>query len=136
MSAEGRRGDGPRPDLGTRFIRQLTRDGTLAPGDKLVVALSGGVDSLVLLHLLRFSQPRPSLRIVAAHFDHRMRPDSGEDLLWVKGLCRAWEVSLHTAVADPATHLRGSGSEGEIRVPHGGEGEGGGQVDPYRAPCR
>ncbi|MFH1765094.1 MAG: tRNA lysidine(34) synthetase TilS [Gemmatimonadota bacterium] len=66
-----------------------------------MVALSGGVDSLVLLHLLRFARSLPSFQIVAAHFDHRMRPNSGEDRLWVTGLCRAWNVPLHTTEADP-----------------------------------
>ncbi|MFH1765631.1 MAG: ATP-binding protein, partial [Gemmatimonadota bacterium] len=93
--------DGPGLDLGPRFARQLSRDGTLAPGDRLVVGLSGGVDSLVLLHLLRFTRSLPPFQIAAAHFDHRMRPNSGEDRLWVTGLCRAWNVPLHTTEADP-----------------------------------
>ena len=95
----------PRPgqylDLTARFTRHLTGDCTLAPGDKLVVALSGGVDSTVLLHLLRFTPSLPPFEILAAHFDHRMRPNSGDDRLWVTGLCRAWGVPLHAGEADP-----------------------------------
>ena len=61
---------------------------------RILVALSGGRDSAVLLHLLRFGcQVQPS----AAHLDHGMRPDSAADAEWVAGLCRAWGVPLISA---------------------------------------
>lgn len=47
----------------------------LHPG-KYVVAVSGGVDSIVLLDLLR---QKPELELVIAHFDHGIRPDSDKD---------------------------------------------------------
>ena len=71
-----------------------------APGDgPLLIAVSGGLDSCVLLHLLRFATtPRPD--IVVAHFDHRMRPGSADDADWVRGLCRAWGVRVVVGRAD------------------------------------
>lgn len=45
------------------------------PG-KYVVAVSGGVDSMVLLHLLA---QMSGLELVAAHYDHGIRPDSRAD---------------------------------------------------------
>jgi len=68
-------------------------------GEHVLVALSGGIDSVVLLHLLRFHTPDLELRLTAAHFDHRMRNDSAGDALWVRGLCRAWSVALETGAA-------------------------------------
>jgi tRNA(Ile)-lysidine synthase len=71
-------------------------------GSRAIVALSGGLDSCVLLHLLRFgSCPGPSL--VAAHYDHAMRDESAADALWVRGLCRAWGVpcAIERAAAAP-----------------------------------
>jgi len=47
----------------------------LAPG-KYVLAVSGGVDSMVLLYLLA---TRPGIELVVAHFDHGIRADSAED---------------------------------------------------------
>lgn len=43
---------------------------------RYVVAVSGGVDSMVLLDLLR---QKPELQLVVAHFDHGIRDDSAED---------------------------------------------------------
>ncbi|MBR9991214.1 MAG: tRNA lysidine(34) synthetase TilS, partial [Gemmatimonadetes bacterium] len=72
---------------------------TIGDRRKILVALSGGLDSVVLLHLLRFPI---RTELVAAHFDHAMRPDSALDASWVSGLCRAWDVGLETArAADP-----------------------------------
>lgn len=51
-------------------------DVVLASPGKYVVAVSGGVDSMVLLHLLR---AKPGLDLVVAHFDHGIRPDSAAD---------------------------------------------------------
>lgn len=41
----------------------------------LVAGISGGPDSLCLLHCLT----QAGFRVVAAHFDHHLRPESGED---------------------------------------------------------
>jgi tRNA(Ile)-lysidine synthase len=64
----------------------------------LLIALSGGLDSVALLHLLRFGGSRRVL--YAAHFDHRMRTGSAGDAAWVRGLCRAWDVPLIAAAAE------------------------------------
>lgn len=50
-----------------------------------VVAVSGGVDSVVLLELL---QQLPNLKLAVAHFDHGIREESGEDRLFVQELAR------------------------------------------------
>jgi tRNA(Ile)-lysidine synthetase-like protein len=50
-------------------------DFAILPG-KYVVAVSGGVDSVVLLDLLR---GRPGVELVVAHFEHGIRADSDED---------------------------------------------------------
>lgn len=79
--------------LGPAFLANWLAIEGPGPDRTVVVAVSGGVDSLVLLHLLRFrleQRCRPRLHI--AHFDHAMRPDSAGDAAWVRGLSRAWDV--------------------------------------------
>ncbi len=98
--------------LALRFARQVERHALLAPGDRVVVALSGGVDSLTLLHLLRFAPHRPEVELVAAHFDHGMRAGSGEDALWVRGVCRAWAVPLREGRAESPPRSEEEAREG------------------------
>ena len=89
-----------RDTLQRRFQSQF---GPLDAGTKerpLLVALSGGLDSLVLLHLLRFGTECQEGGVHAVHFDHRMRVESGADADWVKGLCRAWQIPFHCGRAE------------------------------------
>ena len=65
----------------------------------IVVAVSGGLDSVALLHLFRFGLSQ-SHRLHAAHFDHCTRDESGADARWVSGLCRAWSVPLTLGCAE------------------------------------
>ncbi len=60
----------------------------------VLVALSGGGDSVALLHLLLHLAPHFSLQVKAAHLDHGIRAESGRDVEFVRQLCRKWKVPL------------------------------------------
>ena len=60
-------------------------DVRLAPG-KYVMAVSGGVDSMALLHML--ARQMAGDELVVAHFEHGIRPDSIEDLWLVEDAAR------------------------------------------------
>ena len=74
----------------------------IGPEARAVVAVSGGRDSVALLHLLRFSSAMDPGRLRVAHFDHRMRPCSRGDADWVRGLSRAWGLQATIGRADRA----------------------------------
>lgn len=70
----------------------------IQPGDHLVVALSGGVDSVVLLHLLaRFSESM-QLNVAAVHVEHGISPYSGQWSAFCQTLCNnlAIPLSIHS----------------------------------------
>lgn len=56
---------------------------------KYIVAVSGGVDSVVLLDML---SKLPEHELIVAHFDHGIRPDSMEDAAFVGQLARAYNL--------------------------------------------
>lgn len=69
----------------------------LAGGDAVLIALSGGADSVALLVLLLQLAPEWGLRLHALHVDHGLRPESGRDADFVRGLCGRLGVPLDVA---------------------------------------
>ncbi len=79
-------------------VRQYIREhGLLQPGDRVLVALSGGADSVCLLALLRElpAAVRPPVQIRALHVHHGLRgAEADRDEAFVRGLCGRLEVPL------------------------------------------
>lgn len=73
-------------------LRQFVR-----PGDRLVAALSGGVDSVVLLHLLRMLQGVHGFQLSALHVNHGLSPNAGRWQTFCETLCKAWNIPLDVA---------------------------------------
>lgn len=77
----------------------------LLPRDSSVlVAFSGGSDSVALLHLLRSLAASWRLELSAAHFDHGLEPGSAARAEWAAAHCRHVGVPL---LRDRATGLEG-----------------------------
>lgn len=68
----------------------------LNPELPTVVGVSGGPDSLCLLHLL-FSQ---GYRVIVAHFNHRLRAEAEEDARFVAGVAQEWGLPFVQEAAD------------------------------------
>ena len=81
----------------------------VALGSRLVVAVSGGADSVALLHALHELAPSRRLALVVAHLDHGLRPDSGDDASFVAALAAALELPFRLARADVAAEARRTG---------------------------
>lgn len=64
----------------------------LGPVDPVVAALSGGMDSVVLLHLLR--RQLPPGRLAAIHVNHGLSAHAPQWERFCRQLCRDWEVPL------------------------------------------
>ncbi|MBI4757045.1 MAG: tRNA lysidine(34) synthetase TilS [Betaproteobacteria bacterium] len=66
----------------------------LAHGDRLWVALSGGLDSVALLHALTRTPWPFKLHLGALHINHGLSPNAGDWEIFCADLCRAWNVPL------------------------------------------
>jgi len=58
----------------------------LRKGDKVVVGVSGGPDSVALLYALNSLKKELKLKLHIAHLDHMLRKDSGKDMAFVESL--------------------------------------------------
>jgi tRNA(Ile)-lysidine synthetase-like protein len=63
------------------------------PKGKYIIAVSGGVDSVVLLDVLATSFKTPDYTFVVAHFDHGIRRESHEDAVFVEGLAKKYDLT-------------------------------------------
>lgn len=63
---------------------------------KYIVAVSGGVDSVVLLDMLVKRKLPYQGTFVVAHFDHGIRPDSAEDAAFVRELAALYGLAFET----------------------------------------
>jgi len=67
----------------------------LFKGDKVIVGVSGGPDSTVLLHLLYHLKDRYNLQLWAAHLNHSIRGEEAkEDERWIRLFARKLGISL------------------------------------------
>lgn len=74
----------------TERVRQYDM---LPPGSIVLCAVSGGIDSVFLLHLLNQLRTERRFSLVCAHYDHQLRgEDSRRDGEFVRGLCEAWDI--------------------------------------------
>src|SRR5215469_4853192 len=64
-------------------------------GNRLLVALSGGPDSVAALHILQRIRGRAGFQLAAAHLNHGIRgPESDRDERFVRELCGRLDIEL------------------------------------------
>lgn len=86
--------------------KTIARYAMLEDGDRVLVAVSGGVDSIVLLHVLRELKKELKLTLAVAHFDHGIRPDSAQDAEFVRKLARSLKLRFYTERADVPAYAK------------------------------
>ncbi len=78
--------------------------------DGLLVAVSGGADSVALFHMLVGLRAAGRVKnLSAAHVDHGIRETSAEDAAFVRTLCTAWDVPLFETRVDVPSLCRSTG---------------------------
>src|ERR1043165_3529430 len=58
--------------------KNLTEHALLRDGQGVIVAVSGGIDSMVLLHILRNLSKKHRWKLAVAHFNHKLRGRSSD----------------------------------------------------------
>jgi tRNA(Ile)-lysidine synthase len=74
----------------------------LERNQRILVAVSGGQDSLCLIKILLDLQPKWGWQLGIAHCDHRWRPDSQANAEYVEQLARTWETPFYCQTAEQA----------------------------------
>ena len=80
------------------------------PNELIVVGVSGGADSLCLLHVLCHLPPTLAPRVHVAHLHHGLRgAEADADAAFVASLAAAWNLPCRVGQADVALEARRAG---------------------------
>ena len=66
----------------------------IQPGDRVGVGVSGGADSVALLHLLHSLREELGISLLVAHFNHRLRSEAGADAKFVEELAGSLGIAF------------------------------------------
>ncbi|MCP5525591.1 MAG: tRNA lysidine(34) synthetase TilS [Verrucomicrobiales bacterium] len=88
-------------DLVERVIAAIEREQLLPSGARVLVAVSGGGDSVVLLHLLQSFRASRGWTLEVAHFNHGLRGrEASRDERWVRRLAEGLGIPCHCGRGD------------------------------------
>src|SRR5512139_39343 len=81
----------------------------IQPGERVVVGISGGADSVALLHALWGLRGDFHLSLLAAHLDHRLRPEGEKEAGFVRKLAGRLGVPFCGGQADVRSYQKEKG---------------------------
>ncbi len=86
----------------------------IAKGDRILIGVSGGPDSVALLYLLKALTKELKLKLHIAHLDHKLRKESRKDREFVEKLALKLKIPLTTSEVDIKRLAKSRGSVEEI----------------------
>lgn len=93
----------PSPDLLGRVRLANAAYGLFVPGESVVVGVSGGPDSLALLHVLHALRAEWRLDLTVAHLNHKLRGDASDaEAAFVQETARLWGLRSRVGAVDVA----------------------------------
>jgi tRNA(Ile)-lysidine synthase len=110
--------ESPRDNPGYRLSRKVTEFAAFhhlwKEGERIMVAVSGGADSVALLHILHGLSPILDLELTVVHLDHGLRGQvSQDDARWVEELTRRLNIPYIGGRRDPASEVEEGGRSPE-----------------------
>lgn len=79
-----------------KVLQTISKYQMFNKNNNVIVALSGGADSMALFHFLHTNAATLGLTVSAAHFNHGLRgQEANHDADYVRQICQKWNVPLH-----------------------------------------
>ena len=86
--------------LRDKILKTIKKYNLINSGDKIVVGVSGGPDSICLLHLLNLLKNELNFEIVVAHINHMIRKEADEETEFVKEFCKNIGIECYVNKTD------------------------------------
>lgn len=84
-----------------RILNTINKNCMFQSGDKVIVAVSGGPDSICLLHVMHTLRKQLNIELIAAHVNHGLRgKEADEDEAYAKELCDFYGIGFFSRKID------------------------------------
>ena len=89
-----------------KVLHTVEKYGLVERGDKIVIALSGGADSVFLLYALDRIKRAYSLKLYIAHLNHQLRKKADEDAEFVQEMAKEYAIQCFIGKKDVKKHAK------------------------------
>ena len=97
--------DQNRHTLENQFAHRVKLSGLVLPGSSIVLAVSGGIDSMVMLHLFAAFRAEWNLHLALAHINHQLRGDESDgDEAFVRQAAHILDIPFSCKRVDTLGH--------------------------------
>ena len=86
-----------------RFLTNCEINGYLNEQTRALLAVSGGVDSMVLLDLMMEAQKKWGFFLAVTHINHQLREESVHEVAYLKKYCQQHQLPLQVEVWEKPT---------------------------------
>jgi tRNA(Ile)-lysidine synthase len=90
----------------SKVVSAIKKYSLLHPGDSVVIACSGGSDSVGLVHVLCGLRDQWNFNLVIAHYNHKLRPEAEQDQQFVGKLAAKFSVPFVSESGDVRAYAR------------------------------
>ncbi len=96
--------------MNNRISKTIKKYNMISPGDRVLVACSGGADSMLLLNYFLSIRDKYNLSLCVAHIEHGIRgEESVENAVFVETFCQKNDVEFHLLSIDAVNESRAAG---------------------------
>jgi len=83
-----------------KVLETIKKYNLINEGDKIVIGVSGGPDSICLLHILHALKEKLKIEIYVAHVNHMIREVADSETEYVQGICRKLNIECFVKKVD------------------------------------
>ena len=83
-----------------KILKTIKKYKLIESGDKVLIAVSGGPDSMCLLDILNKLKERLKIEIAVAHVNHGIRKEAGEETEYIKKYCEKYNIKIYIKYED------------------------------------
>ena len=98
-----------------QFKEHVSEKILITLGDHILMAVSGGIDSMVLCHLMILLKSEFNLKLSVIHIQHHLREDAEADAQYVESFCKKNTISFFREDIDPLSKQKDQSVEAWAR---------------------